>query len=114
MATFDAVFTANTLHIVDADGVAAFFRGVGQVLRPGGTLCVYGPFRYRGAFTSASNAAFDADLRARDPRSGIRDFETVLELAGAQGLALVADHSMPAHNQLLHFRRAAVPGARPE
>ena len=109
----DAVFTANTLHIVDSAAVAAFFDGVGQVLRPGGTLCVYGPFRYRGEFTSASNAAFDADLRARAPRSGIRDFETVLELAGAQGLALVADHSMPANNQLLHFRRAAVPGVRP-
>lgn len=107
----DAVFTANTLHIVDADGVEAFFRGVGQVLRAGGTLCVYGPFRYRGGFTTPSNAAFDADLRARDAGSGIRDFERVAALAGAQGLALVADHSMPANNQLLHFRRAAAPGA---
>jgi SAM-dependent methyltransferase len=107
----DAIFTANTLHIVDAAGVEAFFRGVGAVLPAGGTLCVYGPFKYRGAFTTPSNAAFDADLRARDPRSGIRDFERIAALAGAQGLALVADHSMPANNQLLHFRRASVPGA---
>jgi SAM-dependent methyltransferase len=106
---YDAVFTANTLHIVDWSGVEAFFRGVGHVLPAGGTLCVYGPFRYRGEFTTPSNAAFDADLRARDPASGIRDFEKIAALAGAEGLALVADHSMPANNQLLHFRRAAVP-----
>jgi SAM-dependent methyltransferase len=105
----DAVFTANTLHIVDWPGVEAFFRGVGEVLPAGGTLCVYGPFRYQGAFTTPSNAAFDADLRLRDPASGIRDFERVAALAGAEGLALVADHSMPANNQLLHFRRASVP-----
>jgi SAM-dependent methyltransferase len=109
VGAYDAVFTANTLHIVDASGVEAFFRGVGQVLPAGGTLCVYGPFKYHGEFTTPSNAAFDADLRARDPASGIRDFETVVTLAGAEGLALVADHSMPANNQLLHFRRASVP-----
>jgi SAM-dependent methyltransferase len=104
---YDAVFTANTLHIVDMAGVEGFFAGVGEVLQAGGTLCVYGPFRYGGAFTTASNAAFDAELRARDPASGIRDFELVTTLAAAQGLAIVADHSMPANNQLLHFRRAS-------
>lgn len=104
--TSDGIFTANTLHIMDAAGVEAFFAGVGDVLESGGTLCVYGPFRYRGAHTSASNEEFDAFLRRRDGSSGVRDFEWIAELAGAQGLALVVDHTMPANNRLLHFRRA--------
>lgn len=103
----DAVFSANTLHIMSWDSVREFFRGTGQVLEPGGTLCVYGPFRYRGDFTTPSNARFDASLKARDPESGIRDFETVDELAREQGLVLAADHAMPANNQLLVWRREA-------
>jgi hypothetical protein len=59
-------------------------------------LAVYGPFNYGGMHTSESNARFDLMLRQRDPRSGIRDFEKVDELAGAQGLRLVQDCAMPA------------------
>lgn len=102
----DAIFTANTLHIMAWREVEAFFEGVGRVLeRDSGRLAVYGAFKYRGAFTSASNAAFDADLKSRDPASGIRDFEKVNALAETQGLALIADHPMPANNQLLVWRR---------
>jgi SAM-dependent methyltransferase len=104
----DAVFTANTLHIVSWPQVQALFRGVGRVLRDDGLLIVYGPFRYGGQFTSHSNAAFDADLRQRDPASGIRDFEAVDALAAAQGLRIVEDHAMPANNQTLVWRRAQV------
>jgi len=66
---------------------------------------VYGPFRYGGGFTTESNAAFDLDLKARDPASGIRDFEAVNELAEKQGLTLLADHAMPANNQTLVWKR---------
>lgn len=103
--TYDAVFTANTLHIVSAREVECLFAGVGRVLAPGGKLLVYGPFRYAGGYTSPSNAAFDQSLRARDPNSGIRDFETVQQLAERQGLVLVEDYAMPANNQLLAWRR---------
>lgn len=106
VGTVDGVFAANMLHIVSWPLAEAFFEGVGQVLAPGGTLCIYGPFRYAGAFTTESNAAFDAMLRSRDPRSGIRDFEAVNALAEAQGLRLIADHAMPANNQLLVWRKA--------
>jgi len=68
-------------------------------------LCVYGPFRYRGGYTSESNAEFDRFLRRRDPSSGIRDFEALERLAAAAGLALAADHVMPANNQTLVWRR---------
>jgi cyclopropane fatty-acyl-phospholipid synthase-like methyltransferase len=101
----DAVFSANTLHIMAWDAVEHFFRGVGEVLASPGVLCVYGPFRYRGGYTSESNAEFDRFLRRRDPSSGIRDFEALERLAAAAGLALAADHVMPANNQTLVWRR---------
>ena len=103
----DAVFSANTLHIMAWEQVEDFFRGVGRVLGPFGVLCVYGPFRYRGQHTSASNAEFDRFLRRRDPASGIRDFEALDALARAQGLRVAADHDMPANNHTLVWRRAA-------
>jgi SAM-dependent methyltransferase len=104
----DAVYTANTLHIVAWPQVQALFRGVGRVLRDEGLLIVYGPFRYGGQFTSHSNAVFDEALRSRDPLSGIRDFEAVDALAAAQGLRLVEDCAMPANNQVLVWQ-----GSRP-
>ena len=116
VVTADAVYSANTLHIMAWREVQAFFAGVGRLLasspmeaaagEPADAcarrmLAVYGPFKYRGAFTTDSNAAFDESLKARDPASGIRDFEAVDALARAEGLVLAADHAMPANNQLL-------------
>jgi cyclopropane fatty-acyl-phospholipid synthase-like methyltransferase len=103
----DAMFSANTLHIVAWSAVQDFFRGAGATLPAAGVLCVYGPFRYRGDYTSDSNAQFDAYLRARDPASGIRDFEALDELARRQGLALAADQAMPANNRTLVWQRLA-------
>ncbi|MFA7488336.1 MAG: DUF938 domain-containing protein [Lysobacteraceae bacterium] len=104
----DAVFSANTLHIMGWDGVQALFEGVGKLLADSGdTLIVYGPFNYGGAYTSDSNRQFDAWLKARDPRSGIRDFEAVDALAEAAGLRLLADIEMPANNRCLVWRAGA-------
>lgn len=100
-ARADAVFSANTLHIMSWPAVEALFAGLPQVLEPHGVLAIYGPFKYAGRFTTPSNAEFDAMLRARDPGSGVRDFEAVDALAASLGLALRADHAMPANNQLL-------------
>jgi SAM-dependent methyltransferase len=104
--SIDAVFSANTLHILSWPQVQALFRGVGRCLRPDGLLIVYGPFRYGGQYTSHSNHAFDDALRRRDPASGIRDFEAVDTLATAQGLSLCDDVGMPANNQTLVWRKA--------
>jgi cyclopropane fatty-acyl-phospholipid synthase-like methyltransferase len=101
---YDAVFSANTLHIMSWPEVERFFAGVGAVLASGGVLAVYGPFNYGGAFTAESNARFDAWLKARDPASGVRDFEAVDALAQAQGLALAQDFAMPANNRTLVWR----------
>jgi len=101
----DAVFSANTLHIMAWEAVQEFFAGVGALLGAPGVLCVYGPFRFGGRHTSDSNAAFDLYLRERDPSSGIRDFEALDALARAQGLTFSADYPMPANNRTLLWRR---------
>ncbi|MDJ0837904.1 MAG: DUF938 domain-containing protein [Acidobacteriota bacterium] len=102
---FDAVFTANTLHIVSWPRVQRLIRGAASILPPGGSLCVYGPFNYNGRFTSQSNADFNQWLLYRDPDSGIRDIEKVTRVAAEAGLALVEDNPMPANNRLLHLQK---------
>ena len=104
-ARFDAVFTANTLHIMSWAGVCALFAALPAILEEGGVLAVYGPFKYEGAFTSASNAAFDAWLKQRAAHSGIRDFEAVDALAHSSGMTLLEDRPMPANNRTLIWRR---------
>ena len=102
----DAIFTANSLHIMSWEHVQDFFHGAGHTLAEDGIVIVYGPFRYGGKFTTPSNANFDQWLKRRDPLSGVRDFEAVNRLAGKEGLELMADHPMPANNQLLVWKRA--------
>lgn len=112
-AAGDAIFSANTLHIMGWPEVERFFAGAGRALGAGGLLLVYGPFNYGGDYTSASNAEFDLWLRRRDPASGIRDFEAVDALARAAGFELVEDNTMPANNRTLVWRRGAVGSAHP-
>jgi cyclopropane fatty-acyl-phospholipid synthase-like methyltransferase len=103
--SYDAAFTANTLHIMAWPLVERFFRGVRGVLAPGAVLAAYGPFNYGGAFTAESNAQFDRWLKSRDPASGIRDFEAICALAAANGFEFVRDVPMPANNRTLVWRR---------
>lgn len=100
----NAIFTANTLHIMSAEHVIAFFEGVRACLNHSGQVFIYGPFNYHGQYTSPSNQDFDAWLKARDPKSGIRDSEWITQLGAEQGLKLIMDNPMPANNRLLHFR----------
>lgn len=101
----DAVFSANTVHIMGWPAVERLFAGVGALLPSTGTFCLYGPFNYGGRFTSPSNERFDGWLRERDPQSGVRDFEALERLAHAAGLTLEADHAMPANNRMLVWRK---------
>ncbi len=105
-ASFDAVFTANTCHIMAWPEVEAMLRGVGRVLQPGGLLCIYGPFNYGGQFTSDSNLQFDAWLKSQAAHRGIRDAEALDRLAAENGMTLVADHALPANNRLRVWRRS--------
>lgn len=101
----DAIFNANTVHIIAWPAVERLFAGIGRVLEVGGIVCMYGPFNYDGRFTSESNARFDAWLKSRDPHSGVRDFEALDRLASAQGLELENDIAMPSNNRTLIWRR---------
>lgn len=103
IARYDAIFTANTLHIVKQSLVTSFFDKTAKHLNVGGKLCIYGPFNYAGKFTSESNAEFDNWLKIKSPECGIRDFEWICELANEAQLELVKDHEMPANNRLLEF-----------
>jgi cyclopropane fatty-acyl-phospholipid synthase-like methyltransferase len=100
----EAVFSANTAHIMSWPQVERMFAGVACLLPPDGLFALYGPFHYGGRATSQSNARFDAWLRARDSASGVRDFEKVEALAERNRLMLVEDTSMPANNRLIVWR----------
>ncbi|MBL4822929.1 MAG: DUF938 domain-containing protein [Colwellia sp.] len=103
----DAIFSANTLHIISWSLVQNFFDMVNKQLDKNGVLCLYGPFNYQGKYTSASNANFDLWLKSRDEHSGIRDFEAICQLATKTGLSLTEDVEMPANNRILIFTKIA-------
>jgi len=102
---YDAVFSANTLHIMGWPDVQKLFAGLDGVMAKDAVLAVYGPFNYGGEFTSDSNAEFDVWLKQRSPESGIRDFEAVDALAESIGLKLIGHHVMPANNRTLVWKR---------
>jgi cyclopropane fatty-acyl-phospholipid synthase-like methyltransferase len=102
---YDAVFSANTAHIMSLDQVQRMFAGVGRLLRPGGLFLLYGPFSDGGRHTSDSNAAFDRSLRLRDPLSGVRDLDDLTRFAEAAGLSLEDDVPMPVNNRTLIWRK---------
>jgi cyclopropane fatty-acyl-phospholipid synthase-like methyltransferase len=104
---YDAVFSANTLHIMHWREVEALFAGLPGVLDDGAKLAIYGAFNYGGRYSSESNAAFDAWLKARGQHQGIRDFEAVDALAAAAGLKLVEDRAMPSNNRMLIWQVCA-------
>ena len=101
----DLVYTANTLHIISWQSITSMFAGLGRVISARGRVALYGPFRFEGDYTSESNAQFDRYLRSQDPLSGIRDFESLDELARQQGLRLRHNYQMPANNQILVWER---------
>lgn len=102
---FDALFTANTLHIMGWSEVEALFQRLPKVLAPDARLLIYGPFNDNGQFTSDSNAAFDAQLKAADPRRGIRDWQAVEALARNIGFGPLERIPMPANNFCLSGQR---------
>lgn len=104
---YDAIFSANTAHIMSWPAVEAMFEGIGKHLKSGGVFCLYGPFNKHGSYTSESNAHFDQWLKQRDPDSGIRDLEALVTLAIAQGLEFCSEHEMPANNKILAWRNAS-------
>ena len=104
-ASFDAVFSANTAHIMSIGAVRDMFSLVGDILRGDGILCLYGPFRIGGTFNTASNEAFDRSLREKSAGMGIRDLETLDQFGVGLGLHRQRLYAMPANNYLVVWGR---------
>ncbi len=102
----DFIVCVNMIHIAPWPATLGLLRGAAASLPPGGPLILYGPFRQGGAHTASSNAAFDAELRARDPAWGLRDLEAVAEAAAAAGFAPPIVEPMPANNLTLVLHRS--------
>ncbi len=101
----DAVVAINMVHIAPWSATQGLIAGAARVLTSGGLLFLYGPFREGGVHTTASNAAFDADLRARDPSWGMRDLDEISGLASQFGFQAPERIAMPANNLSVVFRR---------
>ena len=97
---FDAVFSANTAHIMSIKAVECMFQVVGERLNDGGKFCLYGPFNLKGNFTSDSNRDFDMNLKSRDPSMGIRDLEELDKFAAANSMHRASLYAMPANNMV--------------
>jgi cyclopropane fatty-acyl-phospholipid synthase-like methyltransferase len=106
-ASLDAIVSINMIHISPWASCEGLMAGAGAALKPGGLVYLYGPFRRDGQHTAPSNAAFDADLRLRDPRWGVRDLADVAAEAAKHGLTLEKTVEMPANNLSVLFRRGA-------
>ena len=102
---FDAVFSANTAHIMSMKAVERMFCVVGQVLKTGGSFCLYGPFNLDGRYTSESNAHFDQSLKRQDPEMGLRDLAVLDRLASTNGLQSVRRYAMPANNMIAVWKK---------
>lgn len=101
----DAVVCINMVHISPWEACLGLLRGAARALRPSGVLFLYGPYRIQGAPFAPSNEAFDASLRARDPRFGVRDLDEVTLAARELGLEREAVVAMPANNHSVVLRR---------
>ena len=101
----DCIYSANVVHIVSETLVEKLIHGASKTLSDGGLLALYGPFKYRGKFTTDSNEEFDRWLKIRNRNSGVRDFEWLQDLALDFNFQLVENRSMPANNQFLAYKR---------
>ena len=102
-APFDALISLNMVHIAPWEAALGLFAGAGRLLGPDGVLFFYGPFVLSGIHTATSNAAFDADLKRRDPRWGVRDVDDLVGGGALRGLELREVVNMPANNLSLVF-----------
>ena len=103
--TYDAAFTANTLHIMSIDHVEKLFTGLAQALNKGALFICYGPFNYSGQFSSESNARFELWLKQQNPLSGIRDIDELKRFAANHDIELIDDIEMPVNNRLLVWQK---------
>jgi hypothetical protein len=105
VASAAAVLAINMVHISPWQSSLGLLDGASRLLGRGAPLILYGPWIERGVQTAPSNLAFDADLRARDARWGVRTVEDFADQAAARSFDLIERRIMPANNLMLLFRR---------
>lgn len=99
----DVVFASNVLHISPIETAESLFASAARHLRPGGSLIVYGAFFLPDVEPIESNVRFDEELRASDPRYGVRELCDLTERALARQLLTPTVRPMPKNNFLLRF-----------
>jgi len=105
-APFDGIVSINMIHIAPFAAAEGLLAGAKRLLRPGGRLFLYGPFKRGGVHTAPSNEAFDVSLKARDPSWGVRDLDLDIQpLARRNGLELETVVEMPANNLSIVFSK---------
>ncbi len=104
---FDAVFSANTTHIMGWEVVTKMFHGVANSLSKGGSFLLYGPFNKGGKFSAESNRSFDQWLKQQGAEMGIRDIKDLTVIADKLNLELVDEIKMPANNLILHWQKVS-------
>lgn len=106
---YDAVYSSNTAHIMSYAAACRMFDLVGNVLAERGVFCLYGPFSRGGEFNTASNAEFDASLRARNAAMGVRDLDDLDGRAARNGMTLARLYAMPTNNLIVTWHKAGGP-----
>ncbi|MEE4244185.1 MAG: DUF938 domain-containing protein [Kangiellaceae bacterium] len=106
VAGAQAIFSANTTHIMSWSMVLELLKGVGEILETNGYFLLYGPFMFCGEYTSESNQTFDQSLQSQNPAMGLKEFADIEELARAAELVFVEKHDLPANNHLLVWQKS--------
>ncbi|MEM6987144.1 MAG: DUF938 domain-containing protein, partial [Pseudomonadota bacterium] len=102
---YDAVYTANTLHIMSESAVEALFGFASSVLQVGGNFYSYGPYLFNDQPPVESNLRFDAQLRVQAAHQGVRDVEWLQAVARRDALSLVETLELPSNNHLLVWEK---------
>ena len=102
---YDAIFSANTSHILSWENVQYMITGAASILPKDGIFCLYGPFKFHGIDLAQSNATFDMELKATSPKRGLRHVELIDEIAQRLGLKITENLSMPRNNRILLWEK---------
>ena len=102
----DAIVCINMIHISPLASLDGLMAGAARLLPVGGPLVLYGPYKIGGVHTAPSNEEFDAWLKTRDPRWGVRDLEAVIDIANEHRIDLIERIAMPANNFVLVMRKS--------
>ena len=105
IAKYDAIFSANMIHIAPISALHGLAELAGQALGETGKMILYGPFLL-GEASAPSNLDFDASLKRRNPAWGVRDLDVVKHIFAKQGFNGAALRDMPKNNFLLELSRS--------